>query len=577
MSDRPDPLEEILASIADGRPVDWEAARQGLPEDHQRMGALDGISRIASFNRSLQHGGTPFGGGGQDSVEIPLRWGDLLLMERLSSGTHAELFRAWDIRLRREVVLKLLCTDTAQRGGEALLEEGRRAARIRHANVVVVYGVDTHEGRTGFWMEYLRGTTLDREVSEAGPMRVEEVVRLGIEIGSALAAVHEAGLLHRDLKPSNILRDADGRYVLADFGLGQETERSYPGEATSGTPMYMAPELFEGTAPSERSDVYALGLTLWFALAGRHPFASRSLPGLLAEVERGPAPLRGIVKGVPAEVEAILRRATARRPEDRYAAAKQLVDALAARTAGSSGRGTWRRVAGVAVLLGVVLSVGFLVVGRGNRAHPGTDTSAGRELKDVPLVPYDVEATFHRTTGQGTLPLLDGDRVNPGDHLSLEIRVSHPAWVYVLDADDRGETYLLFPQSRFDLQNPVPGGSAHVLPGTIEGRENAWTVTSAGGREYLLVITSLQPVPEIESELAGIPPADPGRPIEYVAVDAGTVEALRGVGGVRALPETTAVGSGARIFDQFRSLAGRESGVRGIWMRQIVLENPGRP
>jgi hypothetical protein len=113
------------------------------------------------------------------------------------------------------------------------------------------------------------------------------------------------------------------------------------------------------------------------------------------------------------------------------------------------------------------------------------------------------------------------------------------------------------------------------LPGALAGREHAWTVTSAGGREYLLVVASPNPVPEIEADLGRLPPAQPGRPIEYAPVGAAAVERLRGVGGMAELPRPA---SGAtprsRAFDGFRALAGREAGVEGVWVRQVVLENP---
>jgi hypothetical protein len=167
--------------------------------------------------------------------------------------------------------------------------------------------------------------------------------------------------------------------------------------------------------------------------------------------------------------------------------------------------------------------------------------------------------------------------VRPGDRLSLEVRATRPAWIYVLDEDEHGERYLLFPQPRFDVRNPVPADSMLVLPGTVGGKENAWTVTSPGGREYLLVVVSPKPLPEIEADLGRLPPPQPGRPIEYAKVGEEAVERLRGVGGVSELPSTEAppvVRSPA--FDRFRALAGRESDIQGVWVRQIVLENPRR-
>jgi hypothetical protein len=190
---------------------------------------------------------------------------------------------------------------------------------------------------------------------------------------------------------------------------------------------------------------------------------------------------------------------------------------------------------------------------------------------------YAVEASFLRREPGGTTRLAAGDRVKPGDRLSLEVRVTRPAWVYVLNEDDRGERYLLYPQPRFDSHNPLPAESTFVLPGTVEGKESAWSVTSAGGREHFLVVASLEPVPEIEAELASIPAAAPGRPIEYARVGPVAVQRLRGVGGVvDAPPVAQPPAERSPAFERFRALAGRETEVRGVWVRQFVLENPGR-
>ena len=182
-----------------------------------------------------------------------------------------------------------------------------------------------------------------------------------------------------------------------------------------------------------------------------------------------------------------------------------------------------------------------------------------------------------RRDGDRTARLVSGDRVKPGQRLSLQIRATRPAWIYVLDEDERGARYVLFPQPRLDVHNPLPADSTFELPGPLAGREFAWAVTSAGGREYVLVIASPGPIAEIEADLARLPRAEPRESIRYAPVGPATVEHLRGIGAMvpdpaRSAPPT----SRSPAFDRFRALAGRESDVRGVWIRQIVLENPGR-
>jgi hypothetical protein len=187
-----------------------------------------------------------------------------------------------------------------------------------------------------------------------------------------------------------------------------------------------------------------------------------------------------------------------------------------------------------------------------------------------------VSASFLRRNDGASERLASGDRVGPGDRLSLELRTTRAAWVYVLNEDERGERYLLFPQPLFDARNPLPADSTFVLPGTIGGRENAWAVTSRGGREHFLVVVSPEPVAELEADLGKLPAPLPGRPVRYASVGPASVERLRGVGGVTELPETATPAPNADAFDRFRALAGSESGVHGVWVRQVVLENPVR-
>ncbi len=560
-----DPVDELLESISDGRAVDWDAAARGIDAQRRsRLNALRDVARIAEFSRRQQ-------GGGEDPA-MPERWGHLLLLERIGGGAYAEVFRAWDPALQRQVALKLLRPGADD---AALMDEGRAIARIRHPNVVAVHGIDRREGRVGLWMELIRGTDLEQEVRSRGPLAPEDAVRLGVQIGSALTSVHSAGLLHRDVKPANVVRDGDGRFVLTDFGLGQRWDQATLHEAgPSGTPMYMAPEVLNGGPASERSDVYSLGLLLRFAMTGRHPFEATSLTELIRAVANGPRPsLDEARAGLPLSLRTAVERATSPDPEARHPSARQVVEALDAATPKGAGEKRrpmpWVAAAGATLLIAVV-ALGLF---RARRETPASPPAPPRVI--TPLATYAVEASFLRRDEAGAVRLVTGDRVKPGDRLSLEVRTTRPAWIYVLNEDERGERYLLFPQPSFDLQNPVSADSQVVLPGPIAGRENAWTVTSAGGREYMLVVASPEPVAELEAELERIPAPRPGWPIEYARVGAESVERLRGVGGVSQLPAGTgAPALRSRAFERFRTLGGREAGVQGVWVRQITLENP---
>ena len=143
-------------------------------------------------------------------------WGHLRICERIGRGAFGEVYRAWDTRLDREVALKLMPVALAA-GAEAassIIHEGRLLARVRHPNVVTIYGADEIDGYVGLWMELVPGRTLEDLLRDGQTFEPGEVAHIGLESARALAAVHAAGLLHRDIKAQNVLRQEDGRIVL---------------------------------------------------------------------------------------------------------------------------------------------------------------------------------------------------------------------------------------------------------------------------------------------------------------------------------------------------------------------------
>jgi tRNA A-37 threonylcarbamoyl transferase component Bud32 len=567
-----DRLAGLLGSVSDGEAIDWDAVvRRMGPAERPVVEALREVDRIGAFNRGLQRAGQPADRAPTTAGEVP-RWGDLLLLERCGAGAQAEVFRAWDPALRREVALKLLRAGApgadASADGSPLLAEGRALARLRHPHVVAVHGIAEHDGRVGLWMELVRGESLEEHVQAHGALSPPEAARLGREIGSALAAVHAAGLLHRDIKPANVVRDADGRFVLADFGLGlPRHETAEAGAAAAGSPMYMAPELLFGSPPDPRADVYALGMLVWFALAGRHPFPAGSLESLRKATAGGPNPSLAVCRpGLAPALVTVVEKAIAPPATQRYGNAATFAAALAGIGPAAAGRGrraARRNAPVVAVLLGAAAVVAFAVNARAPRPAPVAAS-------------WTVEANLLRHGDGEPTVLLSGDAVAPGDRLSLRWRATRPTWVYVLNADDRGESYLLFPQPRFARGNPLPADSTLVLPGLMDGRDVAWTVTSAGGRETFLVVAGPEPVPELEAGAGGLSAPEFGREVTYSGVPAGVIERLRGVGGLTAaVPPTTPAGTaGGDGLGRFRALAGREAGITGLWIREIVLLNP---
>jgi Tol biopolymer transport system component len=333
-----DPFDSVTGSISDGSPVDWDLAETsaGDEEEQARLRVLRDIEKVAQGFHALQ--ASPVPGELEVSAEISVKserrqWGDLVVLELARSGANGEVWRAWDPWLQREVALKFLQVERAQGGVEdsTLLEEARLLARVRHPGVVAVHGIAEHDGRVGMWMEFLEGPTLAAEIERAGTLPPSEVVRIGLALCQALEAIESAGVVHRDIKPTNVVMEHTGRIVLTDFGLGRRWELGNRPWRTSGTPIFMSPGVLAGNAATPRSDIYALGVTLRWALSGHPPFQARNLEQLKAEAEKGPSvALSTECPDAPPALVSAIDRAMAPNADDRFPGAAQMAAALQA-------------------------------------------------------------------------------------------------------------------------------------------------------------------------------------------------------------------------------------------------------
>ena len=250
-------------------------------------------------------------------------WGTLEVKRTLGAGSFGEVFAAWDPTLRREVALKLRVPEV---GALRWLDEARNLARVRHPNVLTVYGADVLAGRAGIWSELISGRTLEEELQSNGPFPQNEALRIARDIASALAAVHAAGLVHGDVKTANImLEDGDTprRAVLVDFGAADRMLES--GEIPAylvGTPLTMAPEVLDGQPATGASDVYGLGATLFRMLTGRYPVEAQSIDELKqAHASGNKVSLRAFVPNASPRLARVLSKALETSPVDRWPSA----------------------------------------------------------------------------------------------------------------------------------------------------------------------------------------------------------------------------------------------------------------
>jgi serine/threonine protein kinase len=271
-----------------------------------------------------------------DEAVVHREWAHLRIIEEIGRGGFGRVYRAWDTTLAREVALKLVAIPELEPEAAAeVLHEGRMLARVRHPNVVTVHGALQIGQEFGLWMELVRGRSLADVVRKDGPFGAEEAAVAALNVCRALAAVHGAGLVHRDVKAQNVMREAGGRILLMDFGAGWDP--ALPSAETfgrtPGTPNYMAPEVIAGEPVTPLSDIYSVGVLLYFLVTGRHPFEGRNLTDIaIAQGLRRRRLLADDRPDLPEAFVRIVERALALDPHVRFQSAGALVQELTARS-----------------------------------------------------------------------------------------------------------------------------------------------------------------------------------------------------------------------------------------------------
>jgi serine/threonine-protein kinase len=330
--------------------------------------------------------------------------GKYRVIRLLGAGAYAWVYEAVDLDLEIPVALKVLRPEFAGHDVAELRfkREAATAAKLRHPNIVTVRDVGQVDGAAFVAMD-LHPLTLGRRLALLGRLPEAEVVRLGLGIAAALATAHAAGVIHRDIKPDNILLDGDGGAIVADFGLARALAGSPSVSATNqvlGTPQYFSPEQARGLELDGRSDLYALGVTLYRAATGTLPFDGDDWYALARQhIELPPPPPRERVAEITPAFERLLLTLLAKDPADRFANALQVVEALAALSTSRDPRAALPRLsshtievlrppstsprpvaAGVALL--ALIGVVWWVAGRGART-PTVNTRVERTLSDT--------------------------------------------------------------------------------------------------------------------------------------------------------------------------------------------------
>jgi len=525
-----DALSKVAASVSDGQEVDW----QSLAETTDEPATLANLKVVALLAERLRQ---------LDEWAAPKNWGGFALRSLMGSGAYADVFRAFDPNLDREVALKLFRhADSA--AAERLLTEGKLLARVDHPNVVRVYGAARHDGLTGLWMECIDGESLQDSVAAGRIYGGREAALIGLDLARGLAGIHAAGVVHGDIKAANILRDARGQIRIADFGSGLDMATVGRPQPLSGTPLYLAPEVRDGQPPSVASDLYSLGVLLFFLMSGRYPLEAESIDGLQAARAAGRASLRELRPELDDGLLSIVEQCLADDPAKRPPGAGALAEALSAYLADGAGpkpqRFATRRVVAAALVLALAGSVAFL-------RQPA----------------YKLDVDLYRLADSGAAVVVaEGGAVALGDSLQLNLHTDASLYVYVFSESDDGQTWGLFPLASLGLANPLTPDAEHRLPG--DGW--SWQVSQPAATETIHVVASTSPMPDVQQAYAGLPMAE--QPEGFSA---------RGIGKVvRAPAGNTSPDAAANLAAAIEAAMREEQTSTGVSYRRITLRHRGR-
>ncbi len=259
--------------------------------------------------------------------------GHYRILKPLGAGGMGEVYLARDVRLGREVALKVLPEKLTNdvSAVERFMREAHAASALNHPNILTIYDIGEQDKVHFIATEFVEGQTL-RQRMQTGQLNLNEILDIAIQVSNALVAAHSAGIVHRDIKPENIMIRTDGYAKVLDFGIAKLTQRiaskddaatlikgaTTPGMIL-GTAAYMSPEQARGKEVDARSDIFSLGVTIYEMAAGRPPFSGETVSDVLAGILKSePKPLSEIVKNVPLELEWSIAKALCKERDERY-------------------------------------------------------------------------------------------------------------------------------------------------------------------------------------------------------------------------------------------------------------------
>lgn len=450
-----DSLEEFLRGVEPGADASMLAQR------------LVAAGRLTSFQASS------ICGGGAPSLVI----GPYVVLDLLGSGGMGVVYKAEHRTMRRIVALKVIAPTVLQSPAAVrrFAREVQATARLDHPNIVTAFDAGEIDGVHYLVMQCVEGKTLAEIVREAGPQPVERVVGWVVQAARGLAFAHEQGVVHRDVKPGNLLVDTRGAVKILDMGLASLGSLDPPRDQLTasgqimGTVDYMAPEQAMDTRHADaRSDVYSLGVTLWYLLTGRLLFTGETAVNRMMAHIHAPPPTLGSVCGpLPPGLEAVFQRMVAKNPSDRFQSMQDVIASLE-RIRGPESRPVSKpslvHLALAIGAVGVLLVVGFLVVPRTRRHDQATMVHADASASGAADRSMARAASGNGATvaPASTQPMRPTPAAAPFD--AAQARGHQEAWarhlgIEVETTNSIGQTLVVIPPGTFTMGEG---------PGTVE-------------------------------------------------------------------------------------------------------------
>ncbi|MCJ7602175.1 MAG: serine/threonine-protein kinase [Desulfobulbaceae bacterium] len=467
-----------------------------------------------------------------EQEKLPKTIGKYRLESFLGEGGMGKVYKGFDPVIKRPVAIKRIKKELmASSSGEEILMRFRLEAQAvgrfsPHANIVAVYDYGEDGGCPYIVMEYVEGKTLNEWLKDNTNTRLplQNACNIMDQLLNALHYSHSKNVVHRDIKPENLFLLEDGQIKISDFGIAKidKTSVTHHGMLI-GTPSYMSPEQCEGKPVDGRSDLFSAAVIFYQLLTGQKPFNGDSLATLMMQVIYSkPSSVLELNGLLPKTFEGLIRKALAKKPEERFQSGQEFAQAIKAALEGKPVQPEERKV-GLALYAALAAVTVVLLAGGGywfmGRDVPMEQAGSGVSGDAAPIttgkaingggvaIPVFDSRIFFTTTDGVMTELKNGDKLTPADTYYISFKAKDKVNLYVAQIDSRGGIYPIFPNSLFSKgKNPLLPGREYKFP-----EENNLFLDSNSGKEHIYFVVGSTPNVDIDRIFSEINSSDDAR------------------------------------------------------------------